>query len=406
MVTVVIQSEMAKTKVLVIEDEIIIAMDLENRLQKLGYMVAGIAASGKEAIQAIESKRPELVLMDIVIRGDIDGIDTAGIIKEEFDIPVVFLTAHSDPATLKRARITQPFGYLLKPFDDRELQSNIEIAIYKHQIEKELKENRAALRRANRKLEDRVKERTIKLSITNQQLNQEIIKRKKVDEALSEERQRRLSALIDGQELERRRLSRELHDGLGQVLVAVKHNVETLIMTPDPKTQKQFYKDHTMELISDAISEVKRISYDLLPTILNDFGLSAALEKMADRLSEDTDINISFYSTDMEGRMKPDMEINFFRIAQEAVNNAVKYSNPKEIQIQFIHNKKGLKLSIKDDGKGFDVEKLKKGPGHGLFNMHERASVIAAKLTIVSQKDRGTSVVLQFPIPPPIWTVN
>ncbi|HYW22172.1 MAG TPA: response regulator [Nodularia sp. (in: cyanobacteria)] len=130
---------MSITKIVIVEDEAIVAKDLRNRLQKFGYTVSGIAASGQEAINKTLEFCPDLVLMDIRLKGQIDGIEAADEIHKHLDIPIIFLTAYADDKTLDRAKITEPFGYLLKPFKERELQINIEIALTKHKLEKQLK---------------------------------------------------------------------------------------------------------------------------------------------------------------------------------------------------------------------------------------------------------------------------
>ncbi|MCP5007150.1 MAG: response regulator [Planctomycetes bacterium] len=127
---------MSKTNILIVENEIILAKYTQVCLKKLGYTVSGTASSGKEAIQKASETRPNLVLMDIRLDGKMDGIEAARQIKENFSIPVVYLTAHADDATLKRAKITEPYGYILKPFEDRDLHIGIEIALYKHSADK------------------------------------------------------------------------------------------------------------------------------------------------------------------------------------------------------------------------------------------------------------------------------
>ncbi len=129
---------MSETKIMVVEDETILAKDIQISLRKLGYTVSGIASSGEEVIQKVSEDSPDLILMDIKIKGGMDGIETAKQIKESFSIPVVYLTAHSDDTTLKRAMITDPYGYILKPFEDRDLHIGIEIALYKHKMEEKL----------------------------------------------------------------------------------------------------------------------------------------------------------------------------------------------------------------------------------------------------------------------------
>ncbi len=120
---------MAKVQVLIVEDEAIVSMDLRYKLETLGYSVAAEIRSGEEAVDAVCHLRPDLVLMDIKLAGELDGIDAAGEIRRRFNIPVVYLTAYIDEATLERAEMTEPFGYLLKPFDDAKLRAIVEMAI-------------------------------------------------------------------------------------------------------------------------------------------------------------------------------------------------------------------------------------------------------------------------------------
>jgi PAS domain S-box-containing protein len=132
---------MAEKRILVVEDEIITADDIRESLQDMGYTVLAVVSSGEEAIIKVEEDNPDLVLMDIMLSGEMDGIETAKQILLRFNIPVVYLTAYSDKIILERAKITEPFGYILKPFNERELHINIEIAFYKHKMERELRES-------------------------------------------------------------------------------------------------------------------------------------------------------------------------------------------------------------------------------------------------------------------------
>src|SRR4030095_11809200 len=119
----------------------IVSMDLQRRLKAMGYEIAGAAVSGEEAIEKAEKLRPDMVLMDIMLDGEMDGTQAAEIIRARFSIPVIYLTAYADSATLERAKITEPFGYILKPFEERELHGHIEIALYKARMEKKLKDS-------------------------------------------------------------------------------------------------------------------------------------------------------------------------------------------------------------------------------------------------------------------------
>ncbi len=132
---------MEPAKIMVVEDEGIIAQDIKNCLENLGYVVPEVVYTGKEAIEKAEAVHPDLVLMDIVLKGEMDGIETAAEIRNRFSIPIVYLTAYEDDKTLKRAKLTEPLGYILKPFEERYLRSNIEMALYKHKMELKLREN-------------------------------------------------------------------------------------------------------------------------------------------------------------------------------------------------------------------------------------------------------------------------
>ncbi len=130
---------MTRGNILVVEDENITAIDLQNRLESMGFEVPVIVSSGEDAILKAEENRPDLVLMDIVIKGELDGIDAAEHIRNNFDIPVVYLTAYADDLTLHRAKVTEPFGYIIKPCEERELYTTVEMALNKHKLEKKLK---------------------------------------------------------------------------------------------------------------------------------------------------------------------------------------------------------------------------------------------------------------------------
>ncbi|MCC5639847.1 response regulator [Nostoc sp. CHAB 5844] len=136
---------MEQVRILVVEDEVIVARTIANQLNQLGYTVIGTASSGQAAItKALESK-PELVLMDVILKGEMDGITAASQIREQLDIPVIFLTAYGDDNTVQRAKITQPFGYIVKPFTPKDLRIAIEIGLLKHELERDLRENRDRL---------------------------------------------------------------------------------------------------------------------------------------------------------------------------------------------------------------------------------------------------------------------
>jgi len=129
---------MSKIKVFVVEDEAIVSKDIQNSLIKLGYDVIGFSSSGEKAIELLQDNSADIVLMDIMLKGEMDGIETAEIVKSDFNLPVIYLTAYADENTLSKAKITEPYGFILKPFKEVDLHTSIEMAIYKHKKEKEV----------------------------------------------------------------------------------------------------------------------------------------------------------------------------------------------------------------------------------------------------------------------------
>ncbi|MEI6488912.1 MAG: response regulator [Bacteroidota bacterium] len=133
---------MSKTNILIVEDESIVAKDIQHSLKKLGYTVVDICSNGEDAIKVAEELKPNLILMDIMLKGDMNGIEAASQIKEKLNIPIIYLTAYADESTLTKAKVSEPFGYIIKPFKEIDLHTSIEMAIYKHEKETDLRKER------------------------------------------------------------------------------------------------------------------------------------------------------------------------------------------------------------------------------------------------------------------------
>jgi len=173
---------MKKAEILIVEDDLLTATVIQKYLTNNGYDVTAIAANATEAFKEIDKVKPDLILMDIFLRNSIDGIEIARIIREKYDIPVIYLTADSSEDTIARAKITEPFGYLVKPVDSKILITNVELT-----VQKQLSHNNKileALRIKNDELEQKVKERTSELTKTNIELKNEIKQRKLAEDAL------------------------------------------------------------------------------------------------------------------------------------------------------------------------------------------------------------------------------
>ena len=133
---------MSKINVLVVEDESIVAKDIQQSLKKLGYNVLGICSTGEDAVKSAQDLSPNIVLMDIMLKGEMNGIEAAALIRKSNNIPVIFLTAYADESTLDKAKVSEPFGYIIKPFKEIDLHTSIEMAIYKHEKESNLQKER------------------------------------------------------------------------------------------------------------------------------------------------------------------------------------------------------------------------------------------------------------------------
>lgn len=513
---------MKNINVLIVEDEAIVALDLENKLEENGYHVLGTVDSYEEAVNFLDLEKPDVVLMDIMIKGTKTGIDLARKINEKNEMPVIFLTANNDDKVIKEIASTKPYGFITKPFDLREVISTIEIARHKFLYELSLLENEKKLQAINEELDQRVKERTSELMIINGYLNEEINLRneiekslvnseklykdtiknlgsglaivapmgtvvtvnealctmlgyskinlegnsiaailnveywhqildhfknnytnfnlpeirlkkanedklwcnlflsviitregdeyylfsiididqqKKGEQLLHKERKRRTQSIIEGEEKERKRIALELHDGLGQRLTAAKLTLGALIQSNRMDKEDRQLILETKKMIEETMQEVREISNNLNSSVLADFGLEAALTNMCDEIDSKTTTQVTCESHIKDKRLKAEKESALFRIAQESINNALKYAEAAHIHVTLQEIELNIiQLEIMDDGKGFDLTEQLKGNGNGLFNMRERCSSVKAHLDIETAYGQGTMIRVQLPV--------
>ncbi|GAB3252203.1 hypothetical protein GCM10027347_11120 [Larkinella harenae] len=213
----------------------------------------------------------------------------------------------------------------------------------------------------------------------------------------------RSAALLEGQEEERRRFARELHDGIGQMLTGLKLHAEKLKTVPfaEPKHRQRF--EELCDLIYDVIQTTRQTSHNLMPSVLGDFGLAAALQFLADQAARSSGLAVVFEGADLPNRLSPAMEIGLYRIAQEALNNAIKYAEAQTIRIKLELGKAVLELTIEDDGKGFAVKSVLNGERRvpaikGIENMRTRARLLNGEFTLTSKSKKGTKVRVRFPV--------
>lgn len=211
------------------------------------------------------------------------------------------------------------------------------------------------------------------------------------EKMLEAERQKQITSFIDGQEEERKRLSRDLHDGIGQTLAAVKLRLEGLsarsaIDLPDEHKEIK-------ALVDLSINDVRRMSDNLMPVLLQQFGLSSALRHLCDS----TGLEVVFSQSGSAKSVEESRATCLFRIAQESISNAMKHAHAKEIQVNLTYNEKGIKLLISDNGIGFDPDVRNKDKGHGLFNISERVRIFNGQFTLQTRVGQGTTIEIFIP---------
>lgn len=212
---------------------------------------------------------------------------------------------------------------------------------------------------------------------------------KRVDELLLEQEVSSLNAMMDGQEQERQRLSRELHDRIGSLLTAIKFNVDHTNSEQQPTTE-------LTQKIQEALEETRDLSHSLASGILAKFGLVAAIHDLKDSIQQEKGVEVEFIHQGLSERISRDIEIDLYRIIQELVSNTLKHAYAKRITIQLTMHDDALNLMYEDDGIGFDINAKK--PGIGLQNIEARGKKHHAQLTIDTQPNHGMRAILDIPI--------
>ena len=236
-------------------------------------------------------------------------------------------------------------------------------------------------------------------------LAQDITERKQSQEIQEKLRQRniRAAAIAEAQENERRRIARELHDGLGQILTGIKFNFETFerMIGAQNRSERQRFAE-IKELLNSAIIEAQQISHNLIPRALDDFGLVPALEALCRQVAQHSGVKVGFGAQNLPERLSANLEIGLFRIAQEALNNIAKHAEAASANLNIARQASTIALCIEDDGKGFLHDKNphadRREQGMGMINMRERVEALNGALTIESQPGRGTKIIIELPL--------
>ncbi|MEP1035274.1 response regulator [Ekhidna sp.] len=445
-------------KILVAEDSLIVNQHIKHALESGGHEVISVY-SGKEAVKVASEEVPNLILMDIMMETNSDGIDAAFEIKQDLDIPIIFLTALTDEPTIEKAKFSLPYGYVVKPFNEAELLSNIDVALYKAQAEKKIKENselfqaiinsidkaiflldsRGIIKYTNTVIEqitsrsfDQLMDRDINEVLTFTDINGEkypeivgleeatevelilddsdrvygdfyshnvsldeeytlfffkdITERVRIREANEDIKNRRLLSFIEGQEKERERIARDLHDGVGQIANMIKLAVK-----------KGDTQDVLVDMVDQFLDEMRKVTDGLLPTLLSDFPIDVCLKKIVDQANKSSNIKFELRAEDLpELDMK--LKVNIYRISQENISNIIKHSNSSTASIQLYGFDDHIQMTVEDDGEGFEIGDYKDDTSHhGLQNILFRAEVLNAECNIDTKKGSGTFISLKIP---------
>ncbi len=357
-----------KPKILIVEDEIITAHHLQRTLTALGYEVVGIAGTGAAALDQVAAAKPDLLLADIGLEGDIDGVDVATRAREAGNVPTVFLTAYSDPQTMRRARVTEPYGYLVKPFAEQELQATIEIALQQSGL--------AADR------DQRVQAATDLLIQTKEGLRTATAR------------------LFSAQEEERQRIARDLHDDVAQRLTLLEMDIErireNLPAEIRDRTKREFQT--VTARFDELANDLRDLSHSLHPSVLDHLGLTVALRQLCKEFQSRHSLPTHFSARSVPADIPPPISLALYRIVQEALQNVAKHAGPASVNVALIGGNARLELSIRDTGAGFDLKARKNGTSLGLISMAERAEFAGGAFKVRSQPNNGTRIHVSVPL--------
>lgn len=341
---------MKKAEILIVEDDVLTANVIQKYLIRNGYDVTAIAANATETFECIRKIKPDLILMDVFLRNSIDGIEIAQQIKDKYEIPIIYLTADSSEETIARAKITEPFGYLVKPVDSKILITNVELTILK-----QLSHNNKildALRIKNDELERKVEERTSALTMMNQELKNEIKQRKQAEDALK--KAERLATIGKMSAI----LAHEIRNPLNSIKINADILLETLELSENKKRRLQIMQKEVNRL-DNLVKEVLLYSRHV-NLVLTDFNIYNLIDSLLIQLkSHFEEKKITFKNKLEKVIVKGDSE----KLKQVFINlilNSVD-AVPENGIIEFYSDKVDSKLNIyiKDNGCGIqDVEKV------------------------------------------------
>ena len=234
--------------------------------------------------------------------------------------------------------------------------------------------------------------------VAEQSLNQK--NRAEIEQKINQQKFRSV-LILEGQEEERKRIAMDIHDGIGQMLTSLKYQIGSIDLSHEAKAMEKITEID--QLIKEIIKEVRKVTFNLKPTVLGDYGLQAGLNVFIQEISKLTGINLQYRTSGSIPRLPQKIENNIFRIIQEAINNAIKYSEAGKITVFLKQMENEIVLTVHDDGKGFDTKIAEARSsnlesGRGFFNMYERTEYINGNLEIQSKTGQGTTIRLSVPL--------
>jgi signal transduction histidine kinase len=211
--------------------------------------------------------------------------------------------------------------------------------------------------------------------------------------------QEMLEISLEAQETVRRQIGGDLHDDIGTLLSATRLSLTQLNKTAENALDSNPFLTRTQDLLNEAISNVRRLSKDLTPSTLDEFGLIIALTEFAKKINSHTGVNVNFELEGENERFEKKVELPLYRITQELVNNSLKHGKPTQIDIEFINRANSLLLSVSDNGIGFDTEEIKHQPnrGIGLRNIESRLSILKGRIIFDVAKGKGSQILIEIP---------
>ncbi|MGB9780034.1 MAG: sensor histidine kinase [Caldanaerobacter sp.] len=374
------------------ENEVFYQKRLENIVEKTIEVIENsknqifeILEKAKEEARRLEAQLEEL------------KVQVINVIKE-----VEMCEKKEKKCRLKLALVSKQFGHLseqaIKEAYEEAKEAQIELAL-KRREEKELIEKRNELERKlldTRAIIEKAEKLSSQINIALNYLNGDL-KAMNLQLEQLKDKQALSVKIIEAQEEERKRIAREIHDGPAQAManVLLKSELCEKLITKDVEKAKLELRN-LKEIVQQSLKEVRKIIYDLRPSSLDDLGLVPALSRYIKNFEEETGIHVDFTVFSDYYRLSPEIELTCFRVVQEALTNIKKHSKAKNASIKFEFGMKYVSIIIKDDGVGFEKDKI--GQGYGLMGMRERVEILKGKFEISSFKGKGTQIYISIPI--------